>query len=227
MTRQAPTRRPAGSPHEEDVLNHPAFGLIQASRVTSSKGFELFGSAVPARAFIKITIHDAEVAVSGTRQRYNQTRVRQEFLMSETQWGSFLSSLNVGVGTPITKTYGPSDDARLVEFPGIAGESAARTRSNAIREKTAEHLAELTSAVDDLKRLRDSSGSVSKKDLDAVLSKLTRSVKNAPSNFGHLADQLSEHLEETSAEVKTELQMFAASLGLKGGGPLALDHDTD
>lgn len=223
MSKQRPTRRPGQHPTSEVTLEHPAFGLIQASRVSASKGQTLFGAAGQSHSFIQVTIHDAVAHVSGMSERPFPTKVRLQFMMTETQWGSFLSSVNVGVGTPITKEYGPADDAKLVAFPGIERESPASSRANTIRKEVKEHLDELMSAHADLKRILASPGSISKKDLNAILTKLTRSVENAPANFAFLADKITEHMEKTASEAKTEIQAHAAALGLAGNGPLSLE----
>ena len=86
-----------------NVLTHPAFGMISASRINGSKN--LFGSNVGHSGFVRITIRRAHVSESGSvHEHIHGTQQIAQVDLSEAQWVALISRMNHGDGTPCTIT---------------------------------------------------------------------------------------------------------------------------
>ncbi len=84
-----------------DNYTHPAFGLISASRIQSN-GTTLFDSNLKHNHYIEIEISGA---ILHRQKGYRYIHDKEKFIrvaLSEAQWAAFVSSLNVGAGTPVT-----------------------------------------------------------------------------------------------------------------------------
>src|SRR5690606_8026331 len=113
---EAPTVTPhsmGGTKHE-----HPAFATIGASRISGHAN--LFGSNVGHNGFVKITINEGTMYRDGYSESiHGGGKSYAEVWLSEAQWVSFVSRMNVGSGTPCTlRHYGNRDG--VVFCPQIA-----------------------------------------------------------------------------------------------------------
>jgi hypothetical protein len=101
---------------KETIRKHPAFGMIGAARV-QSMGTWLFGSPIKHRGFIILRIQEAEEHHRLNSDWHYANKLTTEVWLSEAQWASFVSTLNIGSGVPCTISYrqtGPAED-----IPGI------------------------------------------------------------------------------------------------------------
>jgi hypothetical protein len=102
-------------PSSIDWERHPSFGLVSISRVQSGGGRHLFESPFGHQHFITLSIK---------RARRQRTDLHDDFLMadeelvevsmSEVQFATMVTSLNMGQGTPCTISR---FDGRLVDEP--------------------------------------------------------------------------------------------------------------
>lgn len=104
---------------EEIKTTHPAFAQIAASRVNGST--VLYGSDFVHYAAIRIRIHTSTQYRSLAHDRYHERENLVEVELSEAQWAHFISSLNMGSGSPCTLT---SLGGKMV--PGLPGSSVHR-----------------------------------------------------------------------------------------------------
>ena len=89
MSRKA--QRPEKSGSEDDTfgytLHHPAFGMIQVSRVQAGgRGMRLHGSELRHSEVIHLAIHHGTVNRNLNQEWYHATKSIVELYMSEAQW---------------------------------------------------------------------------------------------------------------------------------------------
>lgn len=86
--------------HRETTLSHPAFAQISASRVSGKA--VLYGSDFTHRASIRIRIYESTLTRQLNTDWPFAGREMIEVELSEAQWATFVSSLNVGRGVQCT-----------------------------------------------------------------------------------------------------------------------------
>lgn len=101
---QEPKITPRPDSHRGDIETHPAYGIISASRVSSTSGGVLFDSEVQHQHYVTIKIDVADRSRDLNRDWIHGTQQVIEVAVSESQWGKFVSSLNSG-GSPCTIQY--------------------------------------------------------------------------------------------------------------------------
>lgn len=192
---------------------HPAFGLISASRVTQSPpGATLFDSEIKHQHSVRITLQRA-----GRKRQLNHDWIHGrgpeivEVAMSEAQWASFVSSMNTS-GVPCTIKRTPDE----LFVPGLP---YAPRMEEAVKETTgaAERvLAEVREAFEEYKAHK----TVGK------LRTLEFALQNASGNVGYATKTLVEHVENTvqraRADVEAMVVHHAEVLGIE---PEALKAD--
>ncbi len=88
--------------HDDTEIDHPSFGFIRASRVSGHTS--LFDSALMHQHYITLTIGHA---VQHRNMSRNWNYPKEEYItiaMSEAQFATFITSMNVGEGAPCTLT---------------------------------------------------------------------------------------------------------------------------
>jgi hypothetical protein len=193
------------------VRSHPSFALIHAARV--SGGAFLFGTPIKHNGFIEVTVDYAYEEYSLHRSWYGPKDHVLTLRMSEAQWASFVSTLNVGSGVPCTITHarrGPVE--RLAELEQV--ETWVAARQHDIKQTVERDMAKLRDVQARIERLRKKPGGASKKDFEELETLMTQAVENAPSNYKFLAESLSEHTENLVTEAKSEITAFATRVAM-------------
>lgn len=93
-----------GAHRGSKLLRHPAYGQIGASR-TYGGGRALYGSDFRHNSSVTIRISESEVTRDLSRDWPHATREIVEVTLSEAQWATFVSSLNMGEGTQCTLAH--------------------------------------------------------------------------------------------------------------------------
>jgi len=86
--------------HHGKSYEHPAFGQIRASRVSGHA--VLYGSDFVHQGFVTITISTSQLQRTLAREWYFGKSEVIEVALSEAQWATFVSSMNMGSGVPCT-----------------------------------------------------------------------------------------------------------------------------
>jgi len=199
---------------------HPAFGLIGASRGSSTPGAVLFDSEIRHRNVITIRIKRA------CRERKLNTDWlfgRQELIevqMSEAQWASFVSSMNTGDGVPCTITR--YDDELMV--PGLPY-TPRLAQSMDYAHQAANKAFESIKAV--FQRVKEKPTKANLRDMEIAL-------QNAVPNVDFAGKTLVEHVENTVVKARADIEAMVArhaeTLGIEPGSytaPLALGASDD
>lgn len=197
---QKPTVNERG--HEE----HPAWGLIGASRVSSSPGATLFDSDIRHGHFVMVRLRRASRGRDlGHDRKYGEEGI-MEIAMSEAQWASFVSTMNVGDGVPCTINRVGREDMPEVPYEPRLAESMDEVRNAG--EKV-------------LEVIRGAMETYSEHHTKANLKRLESAIANAPNNMTYAAEVLSEHAENVVQRARADIEAIVVSkaeqLGIEPG----------
>jgi hypothetical protein len=207
---------------------HPAFGMIGASRISiSAPGTSLFDSDILHHHTVRIRI----MAASRKRQlNHDYIHGGEQYIeveLSEAQWASFVSSMNVGDGVPCTIRR--MNYERIPEFPydPRLAHSIQETKDAASRA-----FQDIKDAMAAYENLDPKAGAKEKRE---ALSNLHHIIENAAPNVNFAGKSLIEMTENVVQKARADVEAFVVSkarqLGLDPsdiGTPFALaeeNHD--
>jgi hypothetical protein len=209
---------------ESGVESHPGFGKIGASRCQAGgPGITLFDSDIRHS-------HTVRVRISGaTRRRdlnhdwiYSSGGI-VEVELSEAQWASFVSSMNVGDGVPCS--IRAIQGQMVPGFPHSPRLAQSMQETQGAAQRAFERIQEAMAAVDAL----DPKAPV--KERREALNWLRSSIANAVPNVTFATKSLIEQTEDVVTKARADVEAFvvtkARQLGLDveavaGGNPLAI-----
>lgn len=190
---------------------HPAFGMIGASRVqTSPPGAVLFDSDIRHQHTVVVRIQTAARKRSLHRDWHGAQRRLVEVEMSEAQWASFVSSMNVGDGVPCT-VRGREGSGGYSETPGVPYEPRLRETMDEVRNAAVEAQQKVLAAYEayEAHKTKDN------------LRTLKATIDNLPSNLRFAASSLSEHAENVVQRARADIEAMvltkAQQLGIEPG----------
>lgn len=201
------------------ITTHPAFAQIGASRVTGAA--YLYGSDFTHHAYMTVTIRRSQLHRDLSRDWHYATDELIQVALTEAQWATFVSSPNVGTGVPCTLDH--FDGRRVPELPPPP-ERTKQFKAE-IDDKLRASLAEVEAALRDVDGLglSKAKGGIIKDRLNAV-------IRELHGNLPFVAEQFSEHAEETVEKAKAEVHGYmvdaiqrAGMEAIAGGGPLLLE----
>lgn len=185
---------------------HPAWGLIGANRVSSTPGAPLFDSDLLHGHYVMVRIQHAQRKRSLARDWLFGRKHIVEIAMSEAQWASFVSTMNVGDGVPCTiESIGKERVPEVSHEPRLAVsmdevEGAAAKAMEAIQEKFAAYQKNKTAA---------------------NLRSLGITIGNATPNITFAASSLTEHAENVVQRARADIEAMvvakAEQLGIEPG----------
>lgn len=185
-------------PLEGSEHSHPAFAQILACRVSGSA--VLYGSDFKHNSYIRIQVSPSVLKRSLSRDWHFAGRQPYiEVEISEAQWAHFVSSLNVGTGTPCTVSM--RDGQPVPGLPDPVDRSA---------QFSTEHDERMERAQKSLEGLREAlaSSGLSKKKLEDLVGLLDDAHRNMVSNRKFVAKQFGEHVERTVEAAKSEVDGY-------------------
>lgn len=209
MTRPAtlPPTESAGV-RGERIFEHPGFGLIGGSRVSGST--VLFGSDFEHHNFVEIRIARAELHRDLSHDwQFGRDEI-VSVRMSEAQWATFVSSLNVGQGVPCTIAYVGRE-----QMPGIP----LRREEDAARDDATAHISEMVELVDRaIHEVVDGVGTgLSKTRRDAILAPLKQLRQEIHSNTPYMMESFERHFETTVERAKVEIEAHMQNMVVRAG----------
>jgi hypothetical protein len=193
---------------------HPAFGMIGASRGSSTPGQVLFDSDIRHGNTVRITISRASRRRDLHRDWLFGNDEFVEVELSEAQWASFVSSMNVGSGVPCTIRR-TENEARVPELPY---DPRLAHSMDEVKGKAAETFAKIKKAMEEYDALDPKAPA---KDRRAALGKIRNSVEHAEGNLAFATQSLTEHAENVVQRARADIEAMvvdkAAQLGLTAG----------
>lgn len=213
-TTQKPTRTPnsigGDNGYRED---HPAYGLIGASRVSSMPGAVLFGSDVRHQHFMTIKIREASVDRHLSNDWFHGNGAQYiEVAMTFAQWVDFISTPNMGEGVPCTVQWTREDGQK----PYITLMETKTDEFNAEMQKDlSESIAFMEEALAQAKT-------------KAQREPIQRAIQTLKSGAPFVAKQFEEHVEDKLSKARIEAEAYVSNMvhraGIKslGGEPTPL-----
>jgi len=208
--------------------SHPAFGMISLSRTTCSPPAVLFGSAVKHGSYISLVIKEASRETDLYRDWYFSRDELIRIVISGTQLGEMLSSMNVGEGVPCTiERFNGESRPSIEEFSTVQEE--AQKQMEGKLDKLFESSKELLSKAQAIVK----QGAPKKADKEELLSLLTQLSHGIGSNMAFAGKCFDEKVEKVVTQAKGEVESFINSKihsagldALRGGQPIIqLDFD--
>lgn len=191
----------------EEVIKHPAFAQIGASRV--SGGVILYGSDFQHQNFVRIRINKSQLHRKLSNDwPYGGSQGYIEVDLSEAQWAEFVSSMNVGNGVQCTLRYLqgeqipelPKPEPRMNQFNGELKETI---------EDSLAHMDKLIASIEATK--------VSQKQKDEMLGHLRMARQELLANIPFVLKQFGEHMETTVQKAKIEINAYATHTVMRAG----------
>ena len=208
--------------NERGDEEHPAWGLIGASRVTSTPGAVLFDSDVKHQHYVTVRLSTVSRRRDLHRDWLYPEREIVEVAMSEAQWASFVSSMNAGQGVPCTWLHRDREQMPEMPFEPRLAESMDEVRGAA--DEAAAQVAEAFAAYKAQKNVGN-------------LRHLEAMIANMPANITFAAKSLNEHAENVVQRARADIEAMvvakAESLGIEPGdlgvsvGQLTAGNDDD
>jgi hypothetical protein len=183
-------------------FTHPAFGQIGASRVTG--GTTLYGSDFVHQNFVTISIRRSELNRGLSHDWHFGTDELIEVHLSEAQWATFVSSMNVGMGVPCTISH-----INHEPMPSIP----LRQQTDEFKKELQEDLTSLGELV--MGTIKDVEGELgaglSIKKKTSILGKLRKLHQQVTSNIPFVTKSLEKHMETTVEKAKVEVNAYIQS----------------
>jgi hypothetical protein len=190
-----------------DEWAHPAWAMIGASRVSGGDAV-LFDSDIRHNHYVVVRLRGATRRRSLHRDSlFAESRAPiVEVAMSEAQWASFVSSMNVGDGVACTLRYREGQS-----IPGLPYESRLK-----------ESVDEVRGAADKaLERVREAFAKVEEKPNKGNIRALRFAIEGMPNNMAFAAESLTEHTENVVQKARADIEAMVVSkaqqLGLEPG----------
>lgn len=183
---------------------HESYGILQISRVSHGKETVLFGSSIPHRETIRLSIHPGELNRSLSHDwYYAKSREYIEIEMSQAQFAEAITSLNQGSGTPVTIRRLDGKDIDPPEFSNkrMIFEEEFKNQM----QELGDELDALTESAEDILRNKKS---VNKSDRQKILNQISRLKAKITSSIPFIASSYNEQLDKISQEAKAEVEAF-------------------
>jgi hypothetical protein len=176
---------------------HPAFGVIQANRVSSSPpGQVLFGSDIRHQHFVTLTISEADRERDLNRDWVYGGRTITEVWMSEAQWAQMVSSMNAGT-TEVTIRRREGD----YDIPGLPFDSRLELSHTETRNAAHRMMEEVKEAMAAYKEKKSAEN----------LRRLEAAIRNSEANVEFAAKSLTEHSETVVAKARADIEAFVTA----------------
>lgn len=203
---------------------HPAFGMIGASRVScSGHGATLHGSDFGHHHYVIVNIHNSSLRRDLSHDWiHNDGHEYVQVSLSEAQWATFVSSMNVGDGVPCT-----IERINGQRVPDILPTVNRREQFSGELQQT------VVDAIDHLNKasslVNASQAGVKSKEL--ILGELKLAVQELRANVPFVAKSFDEHMDRTTERAKIEVNAYLQhaivraglnSLGAGGQAPIEL-----
>jgi hypothetical protein len=212
---QQPQARDNG--RDGTAYSHPAFGQIRAGRVSGSS--TLYGSDFLHHHYITIYINRSELHRDLSRDWHFPREELIEVALSEAQWATFVSSLNVGGGVPCTIQHVDGKQAPGIPF---------RVQEDDFKTELNDTVRGMVERIDKtIREVEEGIGtSLSKKKRDELTAELHRLRSDVSSGLPFVAESFGEHMEQTVESAKVEVHGYVQNMVTRAGLAALSSGDT-
>jgi hypothetical protein len=202
-SRERKVQEPLIEGSKDDTLgqrqSHPAYGLLQISRV-SGGNLPMFGSSINHDHFISLRICRGEKRRELGMEWYSDKGEIIEVYMSSTQFAEAITSLNHGNGVPCTIQHKEHDFMPLL--PQDQRKSQHATEFKERMQKFAERLGKIKQEANEFLP------KMTKKDAAEWSNKINLIISEVSSGIPYFEQQFREQMEKTVVEAKGEVEAF-------------------
>lgn len=192
----------------EKSTKHPAYGMVQFSRVTGSPQV-LFGSSIQPQSWIELTIRRGEVNHDLGKDWFFGHGEIISVQLSPAQFAELLTSMNVGTGVPCTIEHVNGEKMPRLTMEDIPKEAASII--NHMREKGQEITKHFQRFEDKMKQLVGEK-KISKKMADEIEGTFFKLKQDLQSNLPFYLDQLNKSSEKIVVAKKAEVDAFVSTI---------------
>lgn len=189
----------------ETITTHPAFGKITVSRTAGNA--HLYCSDFQHQHYISLNISRSYLRRDLSQDWVFGGEELIEVSLSEAQWASMLSSMNLGMGTACTIDHVNGEQMPLLPRPEAAHRKFKEELEANMQEMQTK-LKEIASGLD--AAISKGKAAQLKKELELLSHRLTGST-------GFVASQFDEHIENTIEAAKIEINAHALNSALRLG----------
>lgn len=204
------------SDDDEKMETHPAYGLVRFSRFSIGGGVRwrrFFGSSIESMTGISLTICRARVQHRLGSDYYFGDDELIEVMMTESQFASLLTTMNVGSGIPCTIRH--INGKKAPDLPDRQPE-AMKIRES-FKAKTAEWANRMKTMTDEIDTLLNKKGSLTVVEKKKIRDLTVTFADEMRMNATFLVDQFNESVDGVMANAKTEVEAFVNSAAQKTG----------
>ena len=195
-------------------FTHPSFAQIGAYRI--SGGRVLYGSDFQHNSFVRIRVKSSVLKRDLSHDWHHGNDTMIELDVSEAQWASFLSGMNIGDGTPCTLNF--------VQGVGPMPDLPLPSRTDQFQ---AEADAKLLDAIAKIREVMEKVPAARQRELALVIQDIEKNLPFVAKSFG-------EHMERSVEKARVEIHGYmngalrqAGLEHLQGQAPLTLEDRTD
>lgn len=186
---------------EAVTIKEPCFGQIEISRVSSSRAEPLYGSKLKHGNFITLSVCESELTRTLNRDWLHSGKTIIEVWMSENQFATMITSLNIGGGTPCTIAR---RDGESVPPPEYLNE---RKIIDAEVRKTAKGVVtDLRAVQARLADLLKPGAKITKGEIAELNRILQKQVQHVEENIPYVLDQFDEAMDKAVTEAKADIE---------------------
>lgn len=193
---------------------HPAFAQIGVARVSGKTN--LYGSDFEHNGFITLTIATSKLERDLSSDWYFDDQQLIKVAMSESQWATLVSSLNVGSGVPCTLEW-LIGEGYIPELP------TPSSRASTFGKELQRDFDEAIASLDELRASLESSG-LPKKKIAEFIAHADRARRSITSSAPYVVNQFDEHMENQVEKAKGEIHGYAMQLMQQGNAGQLLDR---
>jgi len=195
-----------------EIFEHPSFGIVGFSRIDGHT--RLFSSDLLHGNFIQLEIKTAKLHRHLCQdQIYSKNKIIEVWL-SEAQFVSLISTMNVGDGVPCTIKWEPTNGE--VDEPPIK-ESESETSRHEFKEWFSGIEKELREAASQMQMILDSGKAPTKMQTKELIRLTVNIAKVFKNNAVFANDQFSRAVEKTVSHAKAEIEAFVNNYAHRTG----------
>lgn len=193
---QEPVVTQKGGAMDGEEHTHPAYAQISAHRISGNA--TLYGSEFKHQHYVEVRITKSKLQRHLSNDWNFDGSPYIEVAMSEAQWASFVSSMNVGGGPCCTlRSFNGKLVPQLPE-PKVSTEQF-RSEIARVHAQVQAELGEIATHLDD---------AVGKKKAAELKRRIELAAHRIVGSAGFVADQFDEHIETTTEKAKIEVNAF-------------------
>lgn len=202
---------------DAEHIKHPSFGQISARRIQGGGDNHFYGSEFSHQHWIEVVISSSETIRKVGRDFHSANAELVRVAMTEAQWATFLSSMNVGDGVPCT--------LRRMAGKGYPEIERLETKEDFFKRSMAETVEDSVSKINELiDALNSDTVKLSKKTRSELVRLAEHARMEIRDNAPFVATQFGEHIETRVEEAKVSIAAYAGAVA-RGDGQLSVAAD--